>query len=100
MGSTHDGPEDPHQGYAPYDYDSIMHYPAGNRMQTVPAGQEAKLGQRTHLSAGDVAQLFDMCGSSHLATPDKLSKLTLRITCAVLTARGAVTGINARSKMA
>merc|ERR1719210_1459481 len=41
IGSGDDGPGDPHTGYAPYDFGSIMHYDArGNRFDTIPPEKE------------------------------------------------------------
>lgn len=59
VGSTNDGDGDPHTGYAPYDFESIMHYPANDHFDTVPADARALTGQRHQLSAGDVDQLLD-----------------------------------------
>jgi hypothetical protein len=49
-----------HQGEA-YDYGSIMHYPAGDAIDTLPGGtHNGRLGQRNHMSKADVRQLRDM----------------------------------------
>jgi hypothetical protein len=62
-GSGNDGEDDPHSGYAPYDYESIMHYSKGRPVDrfepTSQRGRSADIGQRLHLSAGDVLQILD-----------------------------------------
>jgi len=60
MGSADDGPGDPFIGYAPYDFNSIMHTSATNRIETFPAWQKENLGQRDHLSEGDILQILDV----------------------------------------
>jgi len=60
VGSASEGPGDPHSGYAEYDFESIMHYPAGNRFTTIPESDQSLVGQRRHLSDGDVKQILDM----------------------------------------
>jgi len=52
-------------GPAPYDYESIMHYPASENMITKPTtgrrgAHDSQIGQRQHLSPGDVTQLRNM----------------------------------------
>eukprot|EP00413_Alexandrium_margalefii_P047934 CAMPEP_0204586642 /NCGR_PEP_ID=MMETSP0661-20131031/47609_1 /ASSEMBLY_ACC=CAM_ASM_000606 /TAXON_ID=109239 /ORGANISM="Alexandrium margalefi, Strain AMGDE01CS-322" /LENGTH=788 /DNA_ID=CAMNT_0051596297 /DNA_START=52 /DNA_END=2419 /DNA_ORIENTATION=- len=59
-GSANDGPEDPHSGWAPYDFGSIMHYPGGNRYDTVPTDKERLVGNRMTLTIGDIDQINDM----------------------------------------
>ena len=62
-GSAHDGKADAFWGYAPYDFESIMHSPAtlhGVQVyQTIPATKMRLVGQRQSLSEGDVRQLLD-----------------------------------------
>merc|ERR1719499_1500331 len=60
MGSADDGPGDPFIGYAPYDFNSIMHTSATNRIETFPDWQKENLGQRDHLSEGDILQILDV----------------------------------------
>merc|ERR1719210_1960882 len=61
IGSGDDGPGDPHTGYAPYDFGSIMHYDArGNRFDTIPPEKEKLTSNRRHLSAGDISQINDV----------------------------------------
>merc|ERR1719220_1208421 len=59
-GSADDGPEDPHVGYAEYDFASIMHYPGGSRYDTIPANKESLVGNRRHLTPGDIEQINDL----------------------------------------
>lgn len=60
IGSANDGTGDVHSGYAQYDYGSIMHYPPGNRFETIdPTGMNL-VGNRQKLSAGDIEQVMDM----------------------------------------
>mmetsp|Transcript_42777 Transcript_42777/g.96561 ORF Transcript_42777/g.96561 Transcript_42777/m.96561 type:complete len:837 (+) Transcript_42777:86-2596(+) len=59
-GSANDGPGDPHAGYASYDFGSIMHYPGGNRYDTIPADKEKLVGNRKHLVASDIEQINDV----------------------------------------
>eukprot|EP00927_Polykrikos_kofoidii_P086844 TRINITY_DN9851_c1_g1_i1.p1 TRINITY_DN9851_c1_g1~~TRINITY_DN9851_c1_g1_i1.p1 ORF type:complete len:969 (-),score=104.45 TRINITY_DN9851_c1_g1_i1:112-3018(-) len=59
-------------GSAPYDYGSVMHYPADRHMQTLPIVDgrgihDAEIGQRRGLSALDVKQLRDMYRCDHAA---------------------------------
>lgn len=50
-------------GHVPFDYGSIMMYPADAEMRTLPHGRfDHMTGQRRDYSAGDVAQLKDMYG--------------------------------------
>ena len=68
IGSTDDGAGDPRVGYAPYDWDSIMHYPLQGKGTTNPPGNEHRLGARTiasTLSPGDIRQVHDMCKIPH-----------------------------------
>jgi len=61
VGSVKDSPVDPIlEGYAPYDFDSIMHYPSawGTNFETIPKGR--KTGQRKELSKSDVDQVNDI----------------------------------------
>jgi len=64
MGSSNQGPNDPFSGYAPYDYESIMHYSRGTaanpKSTAVNPAFNSAMGQRTHLTQGDVTQLNDM----------------------------------------
>jgi len=59
-GSANDGEGDPHTGYAVYDFESIMHYPANGRFETIPRESANLVGQRRRLSHGDVQQILDM----------------------------------------
>ncbi|CAE7030917.1 Mep1a [Symbiodinium natans] len=64
-GSGYEGEGDVHVGYAPYDFESIMHYPrqggaAAPYYDTVPSSYNSVVGQRWHLSAGDILQIQDM----------------------------------------
>lgn len=59
-GSADDGQGDPFIGYAPYDFDSIMHTSARNRIDTFPDWQKWNLGQRDHLSKLDILQVLDV----------------------------------------
>lgn len=59
MGSIHDGEGDPHSGYAPYDFGSIMHYPTGNHFDTIPHEKASLTGNRQSLSDGDILQILD-----------------------------------------
>jgi hypothetical protein len=64
IGSANDGAGDPVVGYANYDYDSIMHYATQGEAETIPPGQEHRLGAGTRasrLSPGDIAQAKDSC---------------------------------------
>lgn len=68
MGSANDGANDPHIGYANYDYDSIMHYGCGDTCEKADPNVPGKIGQRKELSPGDMHQIYDMyqCKESHL----------------------------------
>lgn len=59
-GSADDGIGDPHVGYAPYDFASIMHYGGGSEYDTNPPEGEHSTGNRRHLVQGDIDQLNDM----------------------------------------
>ncbi|CAK9038096.1 unnamed protein product, partial [Durusdinium trenchii] len=66
VGSTNQGQalkcytrDDPYSGYAPYDYGSIMHYPPGSAYDTDPASNENLMGNRKHLTTGDIDQILD-----------------------------------------
>jgi len=49
------------RGYDPYDFESIMHYPEVNgNFNTINPVYDSVVGQRTHLSAGDIARANDM----------------------------------------
>ncbi|CAL1152786.1 unnamed protein product, partial [Cladocopium goreaui] len=54
-GSKNDGSGDPQVGYAPYDFESIMHYGGGSAFDTIPSSQESLVGQRSYLSTGTTA---------------------------------------------
>jgi len=61
VGSADDGPHDPQKGYAPYDFESIMHYAGDDGgFQTIPASMNTLTGNRAHLTAGDLMQINDM----------------------------------------
>mmetsp|Transcript_12815 Transcript_12815/g.25142 ORF Transcript_12815/g.25142 Transcript_12815/m.25142 type:complete len:631 (+) Transcript_12815:545-2437(+) len=70
-GSAHDGPGDPYSGYAPYDFGSIMHYPAGSKFSTIPASKNLETGNRQELSPWDIKQVLDMyhCKSGNGGSP-------------------------------
>jgi len=59
VGSTDQGTGDPFSGYAPYDFESIMHYPAGDAYDTDPPENENLMGNRQYLTSGDIAQMLD-----------------------------------------
>ncbi len=63
-----------------YDYSSIMHYPrtafsANGQDTIVPTDPNAQIGERTTLSAGDVAAANSLCrgATSELSAPDEPS---------------------------
>jgi len=60
MGSGYDGAGDPFQGWAPYDYGSIMHYGPNypQRFDTIPSGHAT--GQRSAMSPGDISMINDL----------------------------------------
>jgi hypothetical protein len=60
-GSADDGSGDVQIGYAPYDFESIMHYPSsGGSIITIPNGRYDNLiGNRQHLSQGDITLVLD-----------------------------------------
>mmetsp|Transcript_15414 Transcript_15414/g.42063 ORF Transcript_15414/g.42063 Transcript_15414/m.42063 type:complete len:812 (-) Transcript_15414:138-2573(-) len=59
-GSGDDGEGDPYIGYADYDFESIMQYGAGGgTIDTIPPASKTLIGQRYHLSSGDVTQAWD-----------------------------------------
>jgi hypothetical protein len=60
VGSKAEGEADPVKGWSPYDFGSIMHYPGGNRLDTNPASDERKLGNRRVLSEHDINQINDV----------------------------------------
>eukprot|EP00439_Symbiodinium_sp_Y106_P075740 s176_g15.t1 len=68
IGSTNQGADDPFSGYAPYDYQSIMHYPRGDAYDTDPPENEGLMGNRKHLTAGDVEQILDVYQCVELPT--------------------------------
>jgi astacin (peptidase family M12A) len=61
----------------PYDYGSIMHYPRtafsfDNRSETItPVDPNAQIGQRTALSAGDIAAANSLCPIAKLPIVDR-----------------------------
>jgi hypothetical protein len=59
-GSANEGAGDVFSGYAPYDFGSIMHYPAGSAYDTNPPEDENLMGNRVALSASDIEQANDM----------------------------------------
>jgi len=69
-GSANDGAGDPEEGFAHYDFESIMHYPdyvwGGWRhgwlkqFDTIPPSKGILTGQRNALSEGDIKKLNDM----------------------------------------
>jgi hypothetical protein len=60
MGSSDQGTDDPHAGYAPYDFGSIMHYPGGDSFDTIPAQKELFVGNRAKIQHSDIMQIWDM----------------------------------------
>lgn len=60
VGSQNDGIGDPFIGLAPYDFGSIMHYPAGNHFETIPREGAKLTGNRRSLSEGDIVQVLDL----------------------------------------
>ena len=57
-----------------YDYGSIMHYPAwafskNGEDTIVPLQNDVEIGQRTHLSEGDLAAIAEMYGESDPVSP-------------------------------
>merc|ERR1712113_1187737 len=82
VGSSNDGHDDPHKGYAAYDFESIMHYPAADRFDTVPSEAESLTGQRHRLSEFDIAQIIDVyqcreLGSQTLTTTAQATTTTV-----------------------
>jgi hypothetical protein len=65
-GSANDGAGDPQVGYSPYDFESIMHYATNGADEatgwftTNPSSGVNLVGQREHLSIGDLEQIMDM----------------------------------------
>ncbi|CAE7247273.1 unnamed protein product [Symbiodinium pilosum] len=68
IGSTNQGADDPFSGYAPYDYSSIMHYPSGDAYDTDPPANENLMGNRKHLTSGDIEQILDVYQCVELPT--------------------------------
>lgn len=60
VGSKNDGLGDPASGFVPYDFGSIMHYPGGNRWDTIPPEKESLMGNRVSLAPGDIEQMLDV----------------------------------------
>lgn len=61
-GSADDGNGDIQIGWAPYDFESIMHYPKGssNSISTRPNGKfDNLIGNRQRLSKGDITMVLD-----------------------------------------
>jgi len=69
-GSNYQGPGDSHHGYAPYDYESIMHYPLTDAFDPVRGEDAALLGNREYLSQSDLGQINDMyqCKEKSMST--------------------------------
>jgi len=66
-----------------YDYGSIMHYPrnafgAGGAETITPTNPAAQIGQRTALSAGDIANANALCPGTGIETIKELSPETLK----------------------
>jgi len=59
-GSNYQGVGDSFHGYAPYDYESIMHYPLTDAYDPIEPAVAGLLGNREYLSEGDLAQINDM----------------------------------------
>lgn len=61
IGSADDGQGDAYSGYAPYDFESLMHYPQYNNwFDTIPRSAAALVGNRQDLSEGDLLNVLDM----------------------------------------
>lgn len=83
QGRTEGGGVDTWEGYAPYDYESIMHYgrpsPSGGGLafSTVNPTFNSVVGQRTALSQGDLRQIADMyqCRMDLGSTPPQSTPL-------------------------
>lgn len=60
IGSTHDGHDDPHVGYAEYDFGSIMHYPVSDHFETLPKDKGSLTGNRKTLTPMDIKQILDI----------------------------------------
>jgi hypothetical protein len=61
MGSRNDGSGDLFDaGYAPYDFESIMHYPNTGGFETIPSSAIDLVGNRDHLSDLDILQINDL----------------------------------------
>lgn len=60
MGSDLQDMDDPHHGYAAYDYGSIMHYGRNGRFEPIMDENAELLGNRDHLSESDIIQVNDM----------------------------------------
>lgn len=69
MGSDSQGPGDPHHGYAPYDYGSIMHYGRTGHFEPLAKENVELLGNRDHLSESDILQINDMYQCKELDSP-------------------------------
>ncbi|OLP92302.1 High choriolytic enzyme 2 [Symbiodinium microadriaticum] len=59
-GSNYQGVGDSFHGYAPYDYESIMHYPLTDAYDPIEPAVAGLLGNREYLSEGDLSQVNDM----------------------------------------
>jgi len=69
IGSANDGEQDPRVGYAPYDFGSIMHYPSNGRFDTNPITEMDKVGNRQHLTQGDIEEVHDIYQCKKITTP-------------------------------
>jgi hypothetical protein len=75
IGSADDGAGDVQVGYAPYDFNSIMHYPISSTTgETIPAGKTT--GNRRFLSQGDIEQILDMYNCRSKSSSSTVSPLT------------------------
>ncbi|CAE7300092.1 tld [Symbiodinium pilosum] len=68
-GSNYQGAGDSYHGYAPYDYESIMHYPLTDAFDPVEPGVAGLLGNRDYLSEGDLFQVNDMYQCKEKSVP-------------------------------
>jgi len=93
IGSADDGAGDAYSGYAPYDFESIMHYSPRNWFETIPSSARVLVGQRQDLSEGDILNALDMyqckrkgsVGSTTTTTTSTTISITATITATTTT---------------